>query len=567
MSATIHVIGSMMIDRVVRVRALPRAGETVPALSSATFAGGKGANQAAAAAKCGARVRMLGRTGRDGAFIVEALRESGVDVDAVSTADPVSGSATVLVAESGENAIVIAPESNTRLVMPDVEVFLAKAEPGEIVLFQNECSYLHEAISHAALRVFRVWLNAAPADALLDALKYEKLTGLVVNETEAEALTGERDPARALEMLAERMPHGTVIVTLGAQGAIAAAGRARYAHRGFEVDAVDTVGCGDAFVGAYLAAVSQGRDIVQALARANAAGALAAMRAGAIPSLPSLGEVEVVAELPERSRLRPRPALESAPKLPSRCPACGYRLVGKSAGERCPECGGIIVDATRAHGTIDARALSRLANAARLLFGAGIVLAITPVIDHFTDIAAFVAVFVIATAQVSLQSVASLMLASFAPEPRRRRRLRELAVVRAAAFSVGQLLYPALVLLGWPIFEGLLEVLAHPQIAPLFFLPVPLLVLAADAILLWWLRDLVEGTGARSGQPWRAAASKARYGILLALPLATLFAPVGFSYLPTMWGVCLALGAMEVLGAASAAMRRLDAAPRSAGPA
>ena len=170
MSATIHVIGSMMIDRVVRVRALPRAGETVPALSSATFAGGKGANQAAAAAKCGARVRMLGRTGRDGAFIVEALRESGVDVDAVSTADPVSGSATVLVAESGENAIVIAPESNTRLVMPDVEVFLAKAEPGEIVLFQNECSYLHEAISHAALRVFRVWLNAAPADALLDAL-------------------------------------------------------------------------------------------------------------------------------------------------------------------------------------------------------------------------------------------------------------------------------------------------------------------------------------------------------------------------------------------------------------
>jgi hypothetical protein len=217
------------------------------------------------------------------------------------------------------------------------------------------------------------------------------------------------------------------------------------------------------------------------------------------------------------------------------------------------------VAATRSHGAVDARALSRLANSARLLFGAGIVLAITPVIEHFTDIAAFVAVFVIASAQVSLHSVATWRFASFAHEPRRRRRLRELAVARAAAFSVGQLLYPALVLIGWPIFDGILDALAHPRIAPLFILPVPLLVLVGDAILLWWLRDLAERTGARSAQPWRAAASKARYGILLALPLATLFAPVGFSYLPTMWGVCLALGALELLGAANAAMRRLGA--------
>ena len=92
----------MMIDRVSRVRALPRAGETVAALASGVFAGGKGANQAAAAARCGARVRMLGRTGREGAFIVDALRDAGVATGEISTADPVAGSATVLVAESGE---------------------------------------------------------------------------------------------------------------------------------------------------------------------------------------------------------------------------------------------------------------------------------------------------------------------------------------------------------------------------------------------------------------------------------------------------------------------------------
>ena len=164
MGRSIHVIGSMMIDRVSRVRALPRAGETVVALSSSVHAGGKGANQAAAAAKCGARVRMLGRTGRDGAFIVDALRAARVDVDAISTTDAVSGAATVLVAESGENAIVIAPESNTRLVLAEIAAFLEPAAQGDIVLFQNECSCLHDGIAHAAARQTALWKIIAAGD-------------------------------------------------------------------------------------------------------------------------------------------------------------------------------------------------------------------------------------------------------------------------------------------------------------------------------------------------------------------------------------------------------------------
>ena len=214
-----HVVGSMMIDRVVRVAALARAGETVSAISTATYAGGKGANQAAAAAKCGAHVRMLGRTGADGRFIVDALKNAGVRTRGIATHDDFSGAATVMVAENGENAIIIAPESNTRITALDIERFLATAKQGEIVLFQNECSCLHEGIACAAARALRVWLNAAPADANLGALRFAKLAGLVVNETEAQAMTGERDPARALELLAARMPGGTVIVTLGAQGA------------------------------------------------------------------------------------------------------------------------------------------------------------------------------------------------------------------------------------------------------------------------------------------------------------------------------------------------------------
>jgi|GEM_PF-32846 len=340
--STIHIVGSMMIDRVVHVRAIPRPGETIAALSTQTFAGGKGANQAAAAAKCGARVRMLGRTGHDGAFIRDALDVAGVEVRSITMDDPASGAATVMVATDGENAIVIAPESNQRLTRDSMVRFLSRAKQGDIVLFQNECALLHEGIAMAASRALRVWLNAAPADEQLGALKFEKLAGLIVNEIEAEALTGEVDPRRALEALAKRMPGGTVIITLGAQGAIAAVGAARYEHRGFVVDAVDTVGCGDAFVGAYLAAIAKGNHIAHALTCGNAAGALAAMRAGAMRSLPLKTELDIVSSLPEGTRLKPRPPAEDEGTIPLRCTRCSYDLHGKGEGDACPECGHLV---------------------------------------------------------------------------------------------------------------------------------------------------------------------------------------------------------------------------------
>ena len=364
---TMHVVGSMMIDRVVRVAALARAGETVSAISTATYAGGKGANQAAAAAKCGAHVRMLGRTGADGRFIVDALKDAGVRTRGIATHDDFSGAATVMVAENGENAIIIAPESNTRITALDIERFLATAKQGEIVLFQNECSCLHEGIACAAARALRVWLNAAPADANLGALRFEKLAGLVVNETEAQAMTGERDPARALELLAARMPGGTVIVTLGAQGAIAAVGNARYAHRGFVVDAVDTVGCGDAFVGAFLAAIAEGIDMPAALARANAAGALAAMRVGAIPSLASRAEIDVAAAMAQGARLNARAPVAAIGEKPANCENCNYDLEGRRIGDACPECGRTIAPIRFGGRWIAARVRRRFRNAAWLM--------------------------------------------------------------------------------------------------------------------------------------------------------------------------------------------------------
>lgn len=292
MAVTVHVVGSLMIDRVFRVRELPRAGQTVAARGARTLPGGKGANQAAAAALAGARVRLCGRTGAEGRFIVDELASRGVDVSCVRTDDPVAGSAAVMVEDSGQNAIVIAPESNSRLERADVESFLASAAPGDLLLLQNECAQLEWTLEYAARAGLRTWLNAAPADAALARLGLETLAGLVVNEDEAHALSGHEDPRTALGALAGRLVRGSVVVTLGPGGAIALAGGHMLEFRGHRVNALDTVGCGDAFVGTMVAALSGGAPLDLAIRRGNAAGALAAMREGALPSLPTRSAVD-----------------------------------------------------------------------------------------------------------------------------------------------------------------------------------------------------------------------------------------------------------------------------------
>lgn len=477
-----------MIDRVVRVRALPRAGETVAAVSSATFAGGKGANQAAAAAKCGARVRMLGRGGAESRFIVEALREAGVGTWSVSLGDPAAGAATVMVADGGENAIVIAPEANTRIELADIERFLRRAKQGDIVLFQNECSCLHEGIAAAALRGLRVWLNAAPADQSLRALRYEKLAGLVVNETEAELLTGERDPARALELLAAWMPGGTVIVTLGPAGAIAASGRVRFAHRGFAVHAVDTVGCGDAFVGGYLSAIASGRDIGAALARGNAAGALAAMQEGAMPSLPSRAEVEAVETMPEGARLAARTG--GLGGRPSHCESCGYDISANRVGEACPECG-VTITASRFGGRWRTRrGRGRFRLAAALFRGAAVLYAIVPALLAF-DLALFTAMpaaIAIPLTIVGLFVAVPVAMAAVgftAADTSGRRRLPWIAAsMRLAGFGL-------LLLVNLPLGRSLPDWLYRfldPEGALL-------LIALADGLFVFAMPGLVRGTG------------------------------------------------------------------------
>jgi ribokinase len=264
----ITVVGSANIDLVARCERLPRPGET---LSGATFeriAGGKGANQAVAAARLGAEVRFVGRVGQDD-LVLRSLEAEGVDISGVVRDHGESGVALILVEAGGENVIVVAPGANGRLAPGDVDVGQADA-----VIAQQEIPA--EAVAAAAASAPFFCLNAAPARGPLE-LEPDLL---VVNRYEYEQV---------------RPYHGLVALTMGAEGAVLLERGRRFAEATPpEVQPVDGTAAGDAFVAALVVGLLEGRERPEALTRACAAGAIAASRPGAQPSLPTAAELDEI---------------------------------------------------------------------------------------------------------------------------------------------------------------------------------------------------------------------------------------------------------------------------------
>jgi ribokinase len=269
-SPSIAVVGSINLDLVARCERLPRPGET---LTDATFErvpGGKGANQALAAARLGASVSLVGAVGRDpyAAEALALLEEGGVRLD-VDRVDEPTGVALIVVAEDGENQIVVAPGANGA-----VEVTSGLGE-SDAVLCQLEIPI--DTVVEAARRASFFCLNAAPARPVPDRLLAE-VDLLVVNRYELEGI-GRFD--------------GFVALTLGAEGAVLLEGKQEVARAAPPtIEAVDGTAAGDAFTACLLVSLLEGRERGEALVRACAAGALAASRPGAQPSLPTAGEVD-----------------------------------------------------------------------------------------------------------------------------------------------------------------------------------------------------------------------------------------------------------------------------------
>ena len=291
------IVGSLNSDIVVTAPRHPSPGETILGETVATFAGGKGANQAVAAARAGGTVSMVGRVGADaaGTALTGGLRAEGIDVDHVGICqhDP-SGTALIVVAtDSGENTIVVVAGANAKLRPVHVQDAFAGrgAHNGGVLLAQLEVPLpsVLRALELGRDRKMTTILNAAPATAGLGSL-LPLVDLLVVNEHELGVASGVEGMDAGVAKLLGLVP--AVIVTLGSDGALVTdrGGTDRIAAHA--VEPVDTTGAGDAFCGVLAAAIAAGLDLRAAARRANAAGALATTKAGAQPSAPTADSID-----------------------------------------------------------------------------------------------------------------------------------------------------------------------------------------------------------------------------------------------------------------------------------
>jgi len=293
----VTVLGSLNMDISVTVPRLPGPGATVLGSAARFTPGGKGANQAVAAARLGADVRMAGCVGHDdfGRRLLAALRTEGIDTDAVRIVPGVpTGLAMIAVDAAGENQIIVAPGANHQVGPPDVAA--AAASPRDVLVISAEIPA--PAITQALAQPGSIILNLAPAPENAAALVTPGLTWLVVNESEAAAILGHpvsglAAAARAATELITKGPRHAV-VTAGAHGATLASAHSPddiQIIEGFPVHAVDTVGAGDTFVGALAVALAAGVPPAEATRAAAAAGAAAVTRHGAQTAMPGPADI------------------------------------------------------------------------------------------------------------------------------------------------------------------------------------------------------------------------------------------------------------------------------------
>lgn len=294
------VVGSFNMDLVAKAGRRPRKGETLMGETFGMFIGGKGSNQAIAAARLGANVTMIGRLGTDlfGDTLMAAHAEEGIFTDYVTQDTEVgTGVASILIDADGDNSIVLVPQANMRLSVEDIERASESIAAADVLLLQLEVPITasQRAAEIAKSNGATVVLNPAPAQELPDDFLVQ-VDILTPNEIETESLSGVKvstvtDAEHAAKVLLDK-GLSAVILTLGEQGALLLTANLTQRVPAYSVEVVDTTAAGDAFCGALATALARDENLVDAVAFANAAGALAVTVLGAAPSMPAAAQVE-----------------------------------------------------------------------------------------------------------------------------------------------------------------------------------------------------------------------------------------------------------------------------------
>jgi ribokinase len=298
--SAVLVIGSANTDMIIQVDRIPKSGETILGGEFTSTAGGKGANQAVAAARAGGAITFIARVGQDifGAQAIAGYLSDGINTDHVirDRTSP-SGVALIFVGKGGQNSIAVASGANGKLSPDDIRKAKRAFSNVGVVLLQLETplNTVKEAVALAVLSGARVILNPAPAQSLSGKL-LKHIFLLTPNESEAELLTGvpvenEVGAAKASEKLLARGVQN-VIVTLGARGAYVAGKSVRQLIPGYKVKAVDATGAGDVFNGSLAVALAEGRSLLEAARFATAAAAISVTRVGAQASAPQRAEID-----------------------------------------------------------------------------------------------------------------------------------------------------------------------------------------------------------------------------------------------------------------------------------
>ena len=300
MTRNIVVIGCSNVDFFMKMDRLPRLGETVTDCTFMQVFGGKGANQAVGAARAGGKVTFVNCMGDDkfADLMLENFKKDGMNTDFVfREKDIASGAALIMIDSQGNNYLSVAPGANYRLKKPHIDKVKQVIQDAEIILLQYEIlpetlKYIIDICHDLGKKVV---LNLAPARPI-EEIYLEKISILVVNEVEAEFLTGNKvGTSDEIELAAASLLKKgieTVIITLGKEGSFIATGEHRERIPAFKVEAQDTTAAGDVYCGSLCVALVEGKSLSEAVMFANAAAAISVTRLGAQPSAPTRGEIE-----------------------------------------------------------------------------------------------------------------------------------------------------------------------------------------------------------------------------------------------------------------------------------
>lgn len=283
--------GSCNIDYVYKVENFVRAGETISAFSSSEYPGGKGLNQAVAAARAGGSVFFAGNIGEDGLFLKELLENSGANTKYLKINKTRTGNAIIQIDKSGENCIIVSAGANALLDEAYIKSVTADFSRGDICMLQNETPCTDCIIKQAKACGMTVIWNPSPMNEKITDNAIGMCDYIIVNKTEGRVLTGKEEAEDILKALLKKYPHTKTVLTLGKNGSIYSDGAVMVKQPSFKAEPVDTTGAGDTFTGYFAAMISKRKTAAEALKIASAAAAIATEKQGAASSVPVLAEV------------------------------------------------------------------------------------------------------------------------------------------------------------------------------------------------------------------------------------------------------------------------------------